>query len=294
MITTLFIGTGGGVPNKRGLPAILVRREGFEALLDCGEGTQWRMIEHGISFMKIKVIGITHMHGDHVLGLPGMIETMSMYDRKEELLIIGPKELRDYLEETFRKTHFSPTFEIKFTEKYEDQDVEVITFPTCHTVESMGFIVREKDKVNIDAEKLRKEGIKDWIIIRKLKEGRRVEYNGKVLIPEDYLVVKRGIKVAYTGDTKPCDKVVEAVKEVDLLIHDSTFLDEKEAHQYGHSNSYDAATIALKANVKRLALFHISPRYESTEELLLRARLIFEKTFVAEPLSYYIIRHQKE
>ncbi|BFH74146.1 ribonuclease Z [Sulfurisphaera javensis] len=294
MITTYFIGTGGGAPNKRGLPAILIRREGFDALFDCGEGTQWRMMEHNLSFMRIKLIGITHMHADHVLGLPGMIETMAMYNRKETLLLMGPRELKDFLEEVFKRTHFYPSFDIKFVSNYEDENIRIRSFETCHTIESQGYLFEEKDRVNIDAEKLRREGIKDWKVIRQLKEGKRVEINGKVLLPEDYLIIKKGIRVAYTGDTRPCEKVINAVKEVDLLIHDSTFLDEKEAHEYGHSNSSDAAEVALKANVKRLALFHISARYDDTTELLRRAKIIFEKTFVSEPLSYYIIHHQKE
>ncbi|BAK54420.1 ribonuclease Z [Sulfurisphaera tokodaii] len=293
MITVYFIGTGGGAPNKRGLPAIMVRREGFDALFDCGEGTQWRMMEHNLSFMKIKLIGITHMHGDHVLGLPGMIETMGMYSRKESLLLMGPKELKEFLEDIFKKTYFYPNFEIQIIDKYEDENIKISTFETCHTIESQGYLFEEKDRLKIDIDKLRKEGIKDWRIIRMLKEGKRVEINGKVLLPEDYLIVKKGIRIAYTGDTGPCEKVINAVKDVDLLIHDSTFIDEKEAYKYGHSNSYDAAYVALKANVKRLALFHISPRYDDTYEMLIKAKRIFEKTFVAEPLSYYIIR-QKE
>lgn len=293
MILTYFIGSGGGAPNKRGLPAILIRREGFEALFDCGEGTQLRMMEHKLSFMRIKLIGITHMHADHVLGLPGMIASMTMYSRKDDLLIMGPTELKDFLEESFRRMHFYPSFRITFIEKYEDNDIKIEPFPTCHTIESQGYIFEEKSRINIDAEKLKSDGVTDWRIIRRLKMGERVEINGKVLLPEDYLIHTQGIRVAYTGDTSPCDKVVNAVKGVDLLIHDSTFLDEKEAYKYGHSNSSDAAKVALKAKVKRLALFHISSRYEDTEELLARARRFFEHTFVAEPLSYYILSHQR-
>jgi len=294
MILTYFIGSGGGAPNKRGLPAILVRREGFDALFDCGEGTQWRMMEHKLNFMRLKLIAITHMHADHVLGLPGMIASMSMYSRKDPLLIMGPNEIKDFLEDTIKRTHFRTSFEISFLEKYEDENIRITPFPTCHTIESQGYIFEEKDKINIDAEKLKKEGVTDWRLIRKLKMGDRVEINGKVLLPEDYLTVKQGSRIAYTGDTGPCEKVINAVRNVDLLIHDSTFLNEEEAHVYGHSNSNDAATVALKANVKRLALFHISSRYEDASELLANAKKIFKKTFVAEPLSYYIINYPKE
>jgi ribonuclease Z len=289
MFKIYFIGVGGGVPNKRGLPAYLIRREGLEVLLDCGEGTQYRMMEYNLSFMKLRVIGISHMHGDHVLGLPGMIETMGMYSRKEELLIIGPKELKDFLEDAFKKTHFYPDFKITFTDHYEDQEVTITTFRTCHTIESYGFLVKERDKLKIDAEKLRKEGVHDWRIIRKLKEGKRVEIGGKVLVPEDYLYIKKGLTIAYTGDTAACNSVTESVKGVDLLLHDSTFLNEQSASEYGHSNSKDAAEVALRANVKRLALIHISPRYDDVSPLLWEAKRIFSKTFIPEPFSYFIL-----
>ena len=290
MIRVYFLGTGGGVPNKRGLPAILIQREGLFSLFDVGEGTQQRLIDTGLGIMKIKVIGITHLHGDHVLGLPGLLETMGMYSRKEKLILMGPSELKDYVWDVFKRTHFQPNYEIEFRDSYEDEDVRISMFKTCHVIESYGFLFEEKDRVKLDVEKLRAEGIRDWRVIRSLKEGKRVELGTKVLIPEDYLIVKKGIKVAYTGDTAPCESVINAVKGVDLLIHDSTFLDEKEAHEYGHSNCKDAAEVALKADVKRLALFHISPRYEDTAPLLKEARKVFDKTFLPEPLSYYILK----
>ncbi|MFP3232817.1 MAG: ribonuclease Z [Sulfolobaceae archaeon] len=290
MIKIYFIGTGGGAPNKRGLPAYLVQREGLYALFDVGEGTQQRLIDSGLGFMRIRVIGITHLHGDHVLGLPGLLETMGMYSRKEKLTLLGPPELRDFVSEVFNRTYFRPNYEIEFAESYEDSNIRITKFRTCHVVNSYGFIFEEKDRINIDAERLRREGIKDWRIMRLLKDGKRVEIGTKVLLPEDYLVVKKGIKVAYTGDTAPCNDVINAVREVDLLLHDSTFLNEKEAYEYGHSNSKDAAVIATKANVKRLALIHISPRYDDATPLLKEAMKVFEKTFLPEPFSYYILQ----
>ncbi|AAY80626.1 ribonuclease Z [Sulfolobus acidocaldarius] len=292
MFEIIFIGVGGGAPNKRGLPGILIRREGFEILLDCGEGTQNKMIEHSISFMKLNLIGISHLHGDHVLGLPGIIQTMAMYSRQQKLLLMGPTTLQDYLKSSSKHTYFKPGFETEFIQSYEDQNLTITTFRTCHTIESYGFLIKEKDKTKVDAERLKKEGITDWRIIRKLKEGKRVEIDTKVFLPEDYLYVKKGLSIAYTGDTAPCDSVLNAIKGVDLLIHDSTFLNEREAHDYGHSNCTDAAEIASKADVKRLALYHISGRYQTTEPLLKEAKKIFERTFLPEPLSYFILQEE--
>ena len=290
MIKVYFIGTGGGAPNKRGLPALLLQREGLYTLFDAGEGTQQRLIDSGLGFMRIRVIGISHLHGDHVLGLPGLLETMGMYSRKDKITLLGPSGLKDFLLEVFSRTHFQPNFSIEFRDSYEDADVRITKFKTCHVIESYGFLFEEKDRVKIDAEKLRSEGVNDWKIIRLLKEGKRVEIGTKVLIPEDYLVKKKGVRIAYTGDTAPCTSVINSVKDVDLLIHDSTFLDEKEAHDYGHSNSKDAAEVALRSNAKRLALIHISPRYDDAKPLLKEALKVFEKTFLPEPLSYYVIR----
>lgn len=290
MIKIFFIGTGGGAPSKRGLPAFLVRREGFNALLDCGEGTQITMIRHGLNIMSLRVIAITHLHADHVSGLPPLIQTMGMYGRKEKLYIIGP-EVDKFLKSSFEHTYFEPPFEIEYVNEYRDNDISIKPFYTCHTVPSQGYLIEERDRVNIDAERLRKEGINDWRVIRQLKEGKTVRYNAKILNPEDFLIKRKGIRIAYTGDTAICDKVISAVKDVDLLIHDSTFLDEIDAKEYGHSTALDAATVAKEANAKRLALVHISGRYDDSTEIENLARRIFNKSFAPQDLSMYVLKN---
>ncbi|MCH4815154.1 MAG: ribonuclease Z [Saccharolobus sp.] len=291
MIQIFFLGTGAGSPSKkRKLPAFLVRREGLNILLDCGEGTQYTLMNNKLGINSIKIIGITHMHGDHVFGLLGVIASMGLLDRKETLYILGPRDLKDFLYTSFEYSKFNPSFKIEFIDNYNDQNITISTFKTCHTVESQGYLISERDRVKIDEEKLEKEKIKDWRVMRKLKEGKTVEYNGKLLKPEDYLVIKRGLKVAYTGDTMPCQSVIESVKGVDLLIHDSTFLNEPSAYTYGHSNIADAAKVALEASVKLLALTHISPRYEDVTEHLKVARRIFPKSILPDDLSYITLK----
>ncbi|AWR97673.1 ribonuclease Z [Acidianus sulfidivorans JP7] len=288
MIKVFFIGTGGGAPSKRGLPAFLVRREAFNALLDCGEGTQITMIKNKLSIMSLKVIAITHLHADHVLGLPALIQTMNMYNRTEKLYIIG-QNIDKLLKSTFEATYFSPNFEIEYVNEYKDNEISIKPFKTCHVIPSQGYIIEEKEKKNIDIEKLKKEGINDWRIIRQLKEDKEVHYNGKLLKPDDYIIKRKGIRIAYTGDTTICDNVIKSVKDVDLLLHDSTFLDDINAKEYGHSTASDAATVALEANVKRLALVHISGRYTDSSEIEETAKKIFSKSFVPEDLSYYVL-----
>lgn len=285
-----FIGTGGGAPSRRGLPAYLVRREGLSILMDCGEGTQITMIRNSLNIMNVNVIAITHLHADHVLGLPSLIQTMGMYDRKERLYILGPEGLKDLLTETFERTYFSPNFPIEFVSSYESQGIRVRPFRTCHVVPSQGYLVEEKDTANLDAERLRREGVTDWRVMRMLKEGKEVPWGDRVLKPEDYLIVKRGIRIAYTGDTRPCETVINSVKGVDLLLHDSTFEQGIDASEYGHSTSTEAATVAREAEVKRLALIHISARYRDTSEMLKQARRIFPMSFVPEDLSFLNLR----
>ena len=285
----IFLGVGGGAPSRWGLPGILLIKDGFSVLFDCGEGTQLKILEKGLG-INVDVVAITHMHGDHVLGLPGMIQTMGLLGRQKELTILGPKELKDFLEESFSRTKFEPNFPIKFVDSYEGPDFRIAPFETCHTVESRGYVYEERERRNLDVEKLRAEGIRDYRVFRALKEGKTVQYGGRTLIPEDYLIITKGKKIVYTGDTRPCNNVIEASKNADVLIHDSTFDNNEEAHLYGHSNASDAAEVASKAGVGTLVLFHYSARYTTTEPLLDEALKRFPRAVTVEPLDTVFIR----
>ncbi|MEM0064796.1 ribonuclease Z [Metallosphaera sp.] len=290
MIKVYFIGTGGGAPSRRGLPAYLVKKDGFSMLMDCGEGTQITMIKNSINIMRVNLIAITHLHADHVLGLPSLIQTMGMYDRKEKLYLMGPESLKEFLKVSFEHTYFRPGFPIEFVSTYEDKKIRVRPFKTCHVVPSQGFLVEEIDSINLDVERLKREGITDWRVMRELKGGREVKVGERTLKSEDYLVVKRGVRLAYTGDTRPCDSVINSAKGVDLLLHDSTFEDGIDASEYGHSTSSEAALVAREAEARRLALIHISSRYKKTDEMLKQARKIFPMSFVPEDLSFLNLR----
>ncbi|BBG23576.1 ribonuclease Z [Sulfuracidifex tepidarius] len=287
MIKVYFLGTGGGAPSKeRNLPAFLVKREGFSALLDCGEGTQYTFMKYGFSSVSLDLVGITHMHGDHVLGLVGLIESMGMLNREKPLYILGPSHLRDFLYSAFESTHFRPRFELRFLDEFENKDLTIKKFKTCHTVPSQGYVIQEKDRVNLDMEKLSEMGIKDWTLLRKLKEGNDVTVNGTLIRHEDFLITRKGSKIVYTGDTRPCQSTVEASRDADLLIHESTFLDEPSALTYGHSNVSEAASIATDSNVKLLALTHISARYIDTRSLLDTAKRSFPRVVLPDDLSF--------
>ncbi len=286
MIQVYFLGTGGGAPSKkRRLPAFLIKREGFSALLDCGEGTQYTFMEYGLSSVSLDLVGITHMHGDHVLGLVGLIESMGMLDRRKPLYVMGPPSLREFLLSSFEYTHFRPRFEIKFVEEYENRDLSVMKFNTCHTVPSQGYIVQEKDRINLDVDRLKEIGVNEWSLMKKIKEGEDLVIDGKVIHHEDFLIRRKGKRVIYTGDTRPCQSTVQASRDADLLIHESTFLDEPSALTYGHSNVGEACSIALESNVKLLALTHISARYPESGKLLDAAKRLFPRVVIPEDLS---------
>ncbi|MEM3305511.1 MAG: ribonuclease Z [Saccharolobus sp.] len=292
MMQIFFLGTGGGSPSeKRRLPAFLIRKEGLNILLDCGEGTQYTLMNYRLGINSIKIIGITHLHGDHSYGLLGLIASMGLLDRRETLYMIGPNGLKEFLFTAFEYSKFNPQFKIEFINEYEDKEIKITKFKTCHTIESNGFLISEKEKINIDEEKLKKEGIKDWRVIRMLKEGKTVEYNKKTLKPEDFLIHKKGISIAYTGDTAYCKSVIDSVKGVNLLIHESTFLYEP-ANEYGHSNVFDAARVAYEASVKQLALTHISSRYNDTTQFIKEAKKIFPSVTLPDDLSYIILKNK--
>lgn len=252
----LFLGTTSGMPTPNAwFPSFLLTFQGYNILVDAGEGVQLRLIENSIGPSRIDMILISHMHGDHVFGLPGLIQSMNMTSRSKELHIIAPSELKEFLDLVFEKTSFSPDFTISFSDPLQGKTVEkgsikirVRGFPVCHNeIDSYGYVI---------------EGYK-------LKRDE----------------MKRVFRVSYTGDTKPCEKYFHHIIDSDILIHDATFEEKmrEEAHLYGHSTSLDAAEVASRSNAKLLILFHKSTRYKkNTDKLLKEARKIFRNTILAE------------
>ncbi|MGB9725940.1 MAG: ribonuclease Z [Fervidicoccaceae archaeon] len=252
----VFLGTSAGVPSKlRGLPSILLQYRGKYLLLDAGEGTQIALSRYGIGSSKIDAILITHLHGDHIFGLPGLIQSMGMSSRKKPLLIISPNGLRDFLEASFKTTDFIPQFDVEIREPERTaigDYIEIVPFKTCHTsLPSYGYLVLGKT-------------------------------------PSGDL----RFSLAYTGDTKPCESYVDAIKGSEVLIHDSTFSEElkNEAWSFGHSTSKDAALIAREIGAKVLFLFHISNRYNDDLSLLEReARRFFSEAYAAiDGMKFYL------
>jgi len=293
MIIITFLGTVSGVPSvKRNHPAIAL--EYFTdyrdvLLFDCGEGTQKQLMKSGISFMQINKIFISHWHADHFAGLIPLIQTMNLENRRKELTIYGPEAER-FVSDIVDLGYFGLRFpvkavdvpfegsEISLVDKTEDY--EILSIPVFHSVPTVAFCFKEKDKWNINEDKLKKMGIKRGPWLKKLKRDGKLDWKGKIIKIEDVGRVKGGLKVVYTGDTKPCKNIIKISKEADLLIHDGTFLEE-DVGSKAHADIKEAAKIAKQANVKELILTHISRRYTDLEELEEAAKKEFENSKIA-------------
>ena len=287
----VFLGTSSAIPTShRNHSSIALKAFGEIFLFDCGEGTQLQMSKAKISPMKINNIFITHFHGDHILGLPGIIQSMAFRGRKNPLHIFGPKGLVEMVNIIRNFGYFSLTFEIYMHEIgdgiiLEEENYRVSCSKMNHTVLNFAYSVYEKRRPKFIREKAVALGINPGPDFGKLQQGIPVKVGDTVIQPEQVLGEERkGRKIVYSGDTTPLEGMVEFAKDADLLIHESTFegIYGDKAYEMGHSTSVQAAEIAKKANVKRLILTHVSTRYKKSDILETEAKEIFENSTVAE------------
>ncbi len=291
----VFLGTGSGIPSReRNHPAILLKYEGSQLLWDCGEGAQRQLAIAGESFMKINGVFITHWHADHFAGLIGLIQSMNLESRREPLTIYGP-EADLFVSDILELGHWGVGFEVKPKElNFDGNEIEtvvksgdftVFSIPVSHTVPAVAYCFKENDRVNVDLKKASVFGLKEGPIIGKLKDDGYVVYKSNKVKLEDVSTKKTGRKVVYSGDTMPCDNVVKISEDADVLIHDSTFLEDVmngEKRRKSHSSVNDVAEIAKRANVKKLILTHFSRRYRSLKEFENEAKKIFPETVTAK------------
>ncbi|MDI6806424.1 MAG: ribonuclease Z [Candidatus Aenigmarchaeota archaeon] len=294
MIEITFLGTVAGIPTKeRSHPAIALEHYGKAKeilLFDCGEGTQLQLMKARISFMQIDKIFITHWHADHFAGLIPLITTLCLEKRAKELKIFAPeaeKFVSNILDLGYFGTRFPVTAinvpfhgtEVRLIE--EGEEYQIFSIPVLHTIPSVAYCFKEKDSWGIDVNKLKELGLRRGYWLKKLKKFGKTEYRGKEIKIEQVANLKLGLKVVYTGDTKPCENVVKLSKGADLLIHDGTFLELDEADGKGHADVGQAAEIAKQAGVKSLILTNISRRYRNVKELENRAQNVFPNSKVA-------------
>lgn len=290
-----FLGTSSAVHSKdRNHPSIALKAFGETMLFDCGEATQKQMISSNISPMKISKIFLTHYHGDHILGLPGLLQSMSLSGRETELTIYGPKGLDKVKNAIYSLGYCAIDYPVEFIEiepgTIVDNDQYFIQAERVrHTVPTLAYSIEEKKKPRFLREKAIELGVPVGPDFGRLHNGEEVEVNGKIIKPEQVLgEPRKGVKITYSGDTKPCEEMIMFARDSTLLIHESTFIEEDKvnADEHAHSTSVDAAYIARESDSKKLILTHISTRYtkEYEEKMLNEAREVFENTEMAYDL----------
>lgn len=295
-MNVMFLGTGAGIPAKaRNVTSIalqLLEERKAIWLFDCGEATQHQILHTSIKPRKIEKIFITHMHGDHIYGLPGLISSRSFQGGEDLLTIYGPKGLEEFVRISLSVSHSHLTYPIKFIEieegiVFEDHQFKVIAKKLEHGIESYGYRVVEKDLPGkLLVNKLEAFSIKPGPIYQKIKEGKQIILDdGTILEGKDFLgPQQKGRIVTILGDTRYTESSLELALEADLLVHEATFSEEDEelAYNYYHSTTKQAAFIARNSKAKKLLLTHISSRYQTEADLM---KLVEEAKRIY-PMSY--------
>ena len=293
-IRVVFLGTSGSVPTlKRSLPAVMVQCPRELWMFDCGESTQRQMMQAKVSFHKKLKVFLTHLHGDHVLGLPGVLQTMALMDRKEPVSVYGPVGIKDFLLCAKETLKFGLTFPVEISEILsegiilDEEEYSVEAARSNHAVDSYAYAFIEKPRPGkFYPKKALTLGVPEGELWSKLQGGEKIKLaDDRVVKPSDVMgPLRSGRKIVYTGDTRPFEGFAKFAAGADLVIHDCTFddsLSEKAAVD-GHSTPSQAAGQAKAAGAKRLVLTHISARYPDASVLLEQAKKVFANTMLAE------------
>ena len=293
-----FLGTAGSWPTKeRSASAIALDLEKELVLLDCGEGTQRQFFQSSASFMRVRRVFLTHFHGDHFLGLPGLIQSMCLNHRTEPLDIYGPPDASEMVGRALQMGYFTLRFPVEVHPLQPGASLEldgytVTTSPTIHPVPSLAYRIEEGPKRGrFDGERARSLGIQGRDFA-KLEAGEAVRVGSTVVHPSDVMGAPRpGRSVVYSGDTAPSEDVTKLARRATVLIHEATAaLDiEKEANEWGHSSARQAAAAAQAAEVAALFLTHFSARYKELEALETEARIVFPGSKAARDLLDHLI-----
>jgi len=288
-----FLGTAASIPTKtRALSAVVLKREGELFLFDCGEGVQRQMITAKIGFNRKTRIFITHMHGDHILGLPGLLQTMSLLGRDKPLQIYGPQGIAEFIDAIKRTVKFALKFPVEVYEIedgliVEEKEYEIRSAWAEHSVPSLAYALIEKPRPGrFNPERAISLGVPKGPLWSRLQRGENVQLpDGRTIKPSDVLGPPRpGRKIVYVGDTRPSNAIADFAFKADVLIHEATFADDlaERAEEDMHSTPSGAALIAKKAKVELLVLTHISARYGDPKVLLEEAKKNFPNVLVAE------------
>lgn len=290
----VFLGTAGAQPTvDRGLTCICLEKEAEILMFDAGEGAQLSYLKSGLGWNKKMKIFVTHLHGDHCVGILGLLQTMTMQNRTEPLKIYGPEGIEEFIAANIKVLNFGLSFPVMITSIEEEKVVDEKTYSvfSCkadHSVLAYSYLFEEKDKPGrFNTEKAKQLGIPEGKLWNQLQNGHEIKVGDKIVKPSEVLGEKRpGKKIGISGDTRPTKELEEFFKNCNYLSFDSTFLDElkDKAIETHHSTAKEAATLAKNANVENLILTHFSARYKDESVLVDEAKTIHGSVIGAKDL----------
>ena len=283
-----FLGTSAMVPTKdRNHASVYLEHEGVGILFDCGEGTQRQLRIAGISPAKIRIICITHWHGDHALGLVGLLQTMGASHNEHEVTLIGPAGTSERIASLMEIYPAALPYTLNVIDaeqgSHRFSGFRIASQPLMHVIPNLGFAFVEDDSRVLEHERIKREKIRDGPWLGRLQKGQDAEYDGRTLPLEDYTRLRKGRKVSYVTDTSYCKEAVELARNSDVLICESTFTSEHDEKSlaYDHMTAQQAAQLAVAAGVSRLVLTHFSQRYTRVDAFLEEAQAVFPDTRAA-------------
>lgn len=294
-----ILGYNSAIPTVKSAPtAQFLEMEERCFLIDCGEGTQVQLRKAKAKFSKINHIFISHLHGDHVFGLPGLISSFRLLGRETPLHVYGPKGIKEMMETIFRITETHQGFEVVFHELsskksekvFEDNRVEVFTIPLDHRIYCNGYLFKERPKErHLNMQEISKYPEIEICDYHNLKRGKDIQLSDGYILKNENLTkpAEPSVSYAFCSDTRYLESIIPIIKNVDVLYHEATFLHDlkKMADYTGHTTALEAAKIARKANVKKLILGHFSNRYNDLSVFLNEACEIFPETYLPEQLE---------
>lgn len=306
MFEILFLGTSASAPSaKRGLSAQIIKHDEYRFLVDCGEGTQRQILQSGTGFKNLTNILITHGHLDHILGLGGLMSTFVRWEAIEKLDIFGGRSTLDRIHDLVFGVvlrGMQPPMPVRLNEIkpgtfFDSDDFTITAFSVTHRgPDCLGYIFEGKARRPFLAEKANELGVPFGPERKDLVSGKSITLpDGRVVHPEDVLgPLQKGVKVVVTGDAGRTDDILEACRDADALVIESTYMDEEAemARQFSHLTARQAAELAIKANVKKLIITHISRRYRE-KDVLKEAQAIFPNTVVARDFDTFQIKREE-
>ena len=300
-----FLGTGAGMPSKErnvsALALLLQQERNAVWLFDCGEATQHQILKTKIKPSKIEKIFISHLHGDHIFGLPGLLSSRSFQGGESTIEVYGPSGIKDYLAACLgvSKTHLKyqlVVHEVGAGMIFADEQFSVEAFQLEHGVTSFGYRIVEADRPGaLQVEKLKALGVPAGPIYQEIKQGKNIVLaNGTVLNSKDFVSAPiKGKVIAIAGDTRNCLSSRKLAQGADWFVHEATFGKDQEdlATEFYHSTNVEAALIAKEAGIRNLILTHISARFIGTDmqQFLQEAREVFPNTFLADDFSSFLL-----